>query len=122
MKAIALVGERPGALVSLNDRLHWVQANELRKLWQASAFYLVAQNRIKPLTVFPVTVSVTFTTKTPNQRRDPHNFTPTLKHLIDGFTMAGLWPDDDSKHVRTLEPVFVAGDGRKFTVDITWED
>lgn len=29
-------------------------------------------------------------------RADPPNLWPTVKHLIDGMTDAGLWPDDDS--------------------------
>lgn len=33
-------------------------------------------------------------------RADPPNMWPTCKHLIDGFTDAGLWADDDSMHIR----------------------
>lgn len=32
-------------------------------------------------------------------RADPTNANRVTKHLIDGFTQAGLWPDDDSEHV-----------------------
>jgi crossover junction endodeoxyribonuclease RusA len=100
----------------MNDRLHWSKANELRKLWQDSAFWIAKQNRIAPFEVFPVEVTVVFTTKQPNRRRDPHNFFPTVKHLIDGLTLAGLWPDDDSTHVTTREPLFVEGDGRSYQI------
>lgn len=41
-----------------------------------------------------------------NRRRDPHNFYPTIKPIIDGLTDAGLWPDDTPEFVRTFEPVF----------------
>lgn len=34
-----------------------------------------------------------------NNRADPTNAGPTAKPIIDGFTLAGLWPDDDSAHV-----------------------
>lgn len=32
-------------------------------------------------------------------RADPDNAQPTVKALIDGLTDAGLWTDDDYKHV-----------------------
>jgi hypothetical protein len=37
----------------------------------------------------------------PTARRfDPANIAGTVsKHALDGFTDAGLWPDDDSEHV-----------------------
>jgi crossover junction endodeoxyribonuclease RusA len=34
-----------------------------------------------------------------NNRADPANAAPSAKPIIDGFTHAGLWPDDDSLHV-----------------------
>lgn len=34
-----------------------------------------------------------------NNRADPTNAAPSAKPIIDGFTSAGLWADDDSKHV-----------------------
>jgi crossover junction endodeoxyribonuclease RusA len=34
-----------------------------------------------------------------NNRADPTNAGPTAKPIVDGFTLAGLWTDDDSTHV-----------------------
>ncbi len=31
-------------------------------------------------------------------RADPDNLAPTVKHLVDGLTDAGLWADDDYQH------------------------
>ena len=44
---------------------------------------------------------VTVTASIPTARRfDPANIAGTVsKHALDGFTDAGLWPDDDSEHV-----------------------
>jgi hypothetical protein len=44
---------------------------------------------------------VTVTASIPTARRfDPTNIAGTVsKHALDGFTDAGLWPDDDSEHV-----------------------
>lgn len=33
------------------------------------------------------------------KRADPGNLSHTIKPLIDGLTLAGLWPDDDSEHL-----------------------
>ena len=33
-------------------------------------------------------------------RADPDNLAPTVKHLVDGLTDAGLWADDDYQHLR----------------------
>lgn len=32
-------------------------------------------------------------------RADPGNMSHTIKPLVDGLTLAGLWPDDDSEHL-----------------------
>ena len=46
-----------------------------------------------------------FGTNRPNQRRDPHNFTPTVKYILDGLTEAKVWPDDAGT-THTHEPEF----------------
>lgn len=38
------------------------------------------------------------------RRRDPHNWTPTAKAIIDGVTRAGVWPDDNAAWVTLPEP------------------
>lgn len=43
-----------------------------------------------------------------NRRRDPHNWTPTVKAIVDGLVDAGVWPDDNSDWVATVEPVLDA--------------
>lgn len=34
-----------------------------------------------------------------NRKRDAANLAPTLKACVDGFTDAGLWPDDNDQHI-----------------------
>ena len=53
------------------------------------------------------------------RRRDPHNFAPTLKHVIDGLVDAGLWPDDTPEYVRTLEPALAVRRDRLVRISIT---
>lgn len=35
-------------------------------------------------------------------RADPANTADIAKPLVDGFTRAGLWADDDSRHITTI--------------------
>nr|DAF53066.1 MAG TPA: crossover junction endodeoxyribonuclease [Siphoviridae sp. ctJyX12] len=35
-----------------------------------------------------------------SRRRDPHNYMPTLKAMVDGFVDAGVLPDDDRRHLQ----------------------
>jgi crossover junction endodeoxyribonuclease RusA len=51
--------------------------------------------------IFPVTT---------NRRRDPHNYYPTVKPIVDGLTDAGFWVDDTPEYVETREPIFYKGD------------
>lgn len=61
-----------------------------------------------------------------NGRYDPENGAPTVKAIIDGFTKAGFWPDDDYKHV--VGPDYRAGEGlgrgkwRAITMRLETED
>lgn len=47
-----------------------------------------------------------------NLRRDPHNWYPTVKAIVDGVRLAGCWPDDNSDWVKTLEPQLRVTDER----------
>lgn len=34
--------------------------------------------------------------------RDPHNYEPTVKPIVDGLVQAGVWPDDSPQWVEML--------------------
>lgn len=38
------------------------------------------------------------------RRRDPHNYMPTLKAMVDGFVDAGVLTDDDKHHLQGPDP------------------
>ena len=50
------------------------------------------------------------------RRRDPINFAPTVKAIVDGFVLAGAWPDDTPdivrQHLPTFRPTLTEGDRR----------
>lgn len=73
--------------------------NELKQLG-----HIIARNHINhtpgfiQFTQFDVTYLIRYPTRA---AADPDNLAPTIKPIIDGCTLAGLWPDDSSKYMRT---------------------
>lgn len=88
-------------LLNANDaRGHWAKRAPWIKYWRRMA-WIETRNRITRrewplLERAHVTVTITWPD---NRRRDPANWEPTAKAIVDGITTAGLWPDDDDKHV-----------------------
>lgn len=54
------------------------------------------------------------------RRRDPINFAKTVKHIVDGFVMAGAWPDDTPEYVEQCIPTLIIGD--EVVVRVTYEE
>lgn len=92
----------------MNQRKHWAWIAKRKHAWREAAKIAALGWQSDPKMrrmngtamvsfVFPVTT---------NRRRDPHNFYPTIKPIIDGLTDAGLWPDDTPEYVMTVEPFF----------------
>lgn len=97
----------PAPLMSLNQRQHWAARHRQTTLWRntaTQAAWMLRQPRRQP----PSSVEIFLPVAT-NRNRDPHNYVPTLKAVIDGFVKAGLWPDDTPEYVHTLEPRLVIG-------------
>lgn len=95
---------QPAKLINLNDRSHWRVKGALTKAWRTSAYYAAKQAKQGPLG--PSYVYVTLPVRTA-ARRDPHNFVPTVKAIVDGLVDAGVWPDDNSEWVTVVEPQLV---------------
>lgn len=112
---------KPGGLLNMNDRGDRRKGGHIA--WRDAAFWWAKANRlICRQAVGPVDVWVEFGTKQPDKRRDPHNFYPTIKAILDGFTVACVWEDDDSKHVHTNEPVFTNSiPPSQLRITLSWE-
>lgn len=99
-----------------------IQHTERVRAWRDAGF-LCGRNGRRPRITGKATVTVMFGTDRPNQRRDPMNFYPTVKALIDGLTTAGFWPDDDARHVLVAQPIFTADiKPRHFVIHVEWHD
>lgn len=44
-----------------------------------------------------------------SNRRDPSNYLPAVKSIVDGLVDAGLWKDDTAEYVSISEPVLKKG-------------
>ncbi len=92
----------PDRYMSMNDRDHW-RAKACRvKAWRHAAYAHATNARFHVLV--PCTVQLTLDVPD-SRRRDPHNYYPTVKAVVDGLVDAGCWPDDTPEYVTTLEPI-----------------
>lgn len=105
MKVVIKAAWPDTKLMNANDRdYHFTRAARTR-VWREAAGWWARQHRVKPFTE-KVRVHVMFGVKYPGHRRDPLNFAPTIKAIVDGLTDVGLWPDDNSTWVENTEPAF----------------
>ncbi len=95
----------PAETLTMNKMLHWSKRARLVKEWKAAAYWAAcqlggpAQRRHGPSLV---TVTLPVTGK---RVRDPHNWMPSVKAVIDGLVAAGTWEDDNSDWVTVHEPI-----------------
>lgn len=105
---------RPEVLMSMNDRDHWRKKAEKVANWRMAARYSTPRTtRDLP----PCTVHISLPVRD-RRRRDPHNYYPTVKAIVDGLVDAGVWPDDTPEWVTTIEPSLEIG-GTHVVVTLT---
>lgn len=95
-------------------------ANAAKVKHLRSLAYLTALNALNARLIVPAPKrsQVTVTVHLPKRanRFDPPNYYPIVKPLIDGMTDAGVFVDDDSKHIVVMS--FTAGEPTR--VKGTW--
>jgi crossover junction endodeoxyribonuclease RusA len=98
--------EQPDRQITMNLRLHWAAQHRLVRAWRQAAGWAAiaalggrADGRALPpaevIVILPVRGDI---------RRDPHNWMPTAKAIVDGLVDAGCWPDDTPDWVSVGEP------------------
>lgn len=115
---------KPDKMLNMNDREHYRPRAGKIATWREAAFWWAKQHKVRCHTPpgSLVEMWVEFGTDRPNTRRDNSNFYPTIKAIMDGFTDAAVWPDDDSEHVHTHEPTFTTDvPADSLTITLTWE-
>lgn len=83
-------------VLSLNDHRHRMSTVSRVKTLRTIACQQALISRAPRLRRARLVVTVDFPDR---RRRDPHNFTPTAKAIVDGLVDAGVLPDDDHRHL-----------------------
>lgn len=78
--------------MNLNERAHWGSRSGKTSIWRESAAEIANQAGIPVLEEAWVLAYFSFGD---NRRRDVHNYLPTVKACVDGFTDARIWEDDN---------------------------
>lgn len=113
--------------INKNGRMHPKALARLVKVWRQLGWarYNQLPRREQRKTVGVARVALVIGTRQPGKKRDPMNWYPTIKAFADGLTDAGLWPDDDSRHVTIVEPQFVSTavlPDKYYRFIISWEE
>lgn len=87
----------PCALINANHRLHYHAKASRTLAWRKAAE--TAAEAAEPLTIPDRARIVIHIHTTTRRTYDAGNLHPTGKAIIDGFTDAGLWPDDSNQYV-----------------------
>lgn len=96
---LTLPGNRPQMLTA-NGRVHWRVRAARTRYWRSIALLharsLLATGTWHRLDQARIEIRLDW----PDQRRrDPANWAPTAKAIVDGLVDAGLIPDDDHRHL-----------------------
>ena len=105
----------PARMLNLNDGGHWAPRAARVKAWREATYWHAKAARI--LEQPPSHVQVTLPVVS-NRRRDPNNWSPTVKAIVDGLVDAGVFVDDNSQWVTDQLPILDPGT-KVVTVTIT---
>lgn len=79
-----------------NDRRHWTRKSPLVRTIRQIAHQTAVVTRAPHLQRARLAVTLAYPDR---KRRDRHNYTPTIKPIVDGLIDAGVLPDDDDTHL-----------------------
>lgn len=79
-----------------NDRRHWARKSPHVRAIRQVAHQTAVVTRAPHLQRARLVVTLAYPDR---KRRDRHNYTPTIKPIIDGLIDAGVLPDDDDTHL-----------------------
>lgn len=82
--------------ITLNQRGHWGKKARLTRHYRHAGQVFSLHARLPRLDSAHVVCELKFSTA---YRRDPHNWMPTAKAVLDGMVDAGVFPDDNHKHI-----------------------
>lgn len=101
------LGVPPTPPLSLNRErsLHWAARRRQTDPWKTATFWLAKQARLPAAVAGQRTAVTVVLPVRGHYRRDPANYYPTVKAVVDGLVAAGVWPDDTPDYVTVAEPI-----------------
>jgi crossover junction endodeoxyribonuclease RusA len=93
---VILIIPAPAPWLSANQRVDLRRQTPDRRAWRDAGHLYAKQAALPKLQRVHIIATLRFRDA---RRRDPHNYYPTLKALVDGLVDYGLIPDDDDKHL-----------------------
>lgn len=101
------LGLPPTPPLSINREraLHWAARCRQLDPWRDLAWATAINAGLRPLLGQAPAVVTVHLPVPDRRRRDPHNYIPTVKAIIDGLVNAHVWPDDDPRYLSVNEPV-----------------
>ena len=86
----------PAPWLSANHRRDLRRQTPDRRAWRDAGLVHARRVHLPKLEKVHIVAELRFTTA---RRRDPHNYYPTLKALVDGLVDYGLIPDDSHEYL-----------------------
>lgn len=102
--------------------IHWAERKKIVDLWHDTVWKLCRVDKIKPLTLFPVTISTQSFTKS-KRKRDVSNGICANKMAEDALVEAGILPNDAPEYVsRHIIEKPVIGHSEDMTLIKIWKE
>jgi len=79
-----------------NQRLHWADKAGRVRAWRLATYFWARHLRLPRIEYARIVCELRFVEV---RRRDPNNWAPTGKACVDGLVDAGVFADDNAKHV-----------------------
>lgn len=86
----------PAPWLNANSRMDLRRQTPDRRAWRDAGHLYAKQAKLPTLGKAHITADLCFTFA---RRRDPHNYYPTVKAVVDGLVDYGLLPDDSSDYL-----------------------
>ena len=104
MQKLIINGELPDLNRIIEaSKQHWAKYHQFKK--QYTEFVaLLAKTQLKPVMVYPVSISIDWHCK--NERKDPDNIAHAKKYILDGLVEAGILKSDSFKCITEFQERF----------------
>lgn len=83
--------------LNANDRIHWSKRRRLTKAWREAAGWALKAAKVPAMSGQVRLVAELCFPR--NARRDPANYYPTVKAVVDALADVGVVPDDNHRWV-----------------------